>query len=54
MATTGAIALTASWKGLFIDNLIPVILGNYVGGALFVAMFYYWANNTKAKRAAAA
>ncbi|MDR2141519.1 MAG: formate/nitrite transporter family protein [Deltaproteobacteria bacterium] len=50
LATTGAVALTASWKGLVVTNLIPVVLGNYVGGALFVAMFYYWANNLKAKR----
>ncbi|MDR0550311.1 MAG: formate/nitrite transporter family protein [Deltaproteobacteria bacterium] len=54
LATQNFVALTATWKGLFVDNLIPVILGNYVGGALFVAMFYYWANNTKAKRTAAA
>ncbi|MDR1607834.1 MAG: formate/nitrite transporter family protein [Deltaproteobacteria bacterium] len=52
IATANATVLTATWGALFIKNLIPVILGNYVGGALFVAMFYYWANNTKAKRAA--
>jgi formate/nitrite transporter len=50
IATAGAIPLTATWGGLMIDNLVPVVLGNYVGGALFVAMFYYWANNLKAKR----
>ena len=42
----GAVPLTASWGGL-VNNLIPVTLGNIVGGALFVAMFYYKANNLK-------
>ena len=28
-------------KGLFIDNLIPVTLGNIIGGSFFVA-FVYW------------
>lgn len=30
-----------SWSGFFIDNLIPVTLGNIVGGVVFVA-FAYW------------
>jgi formate/nitrite transporter len=50
MAGTGALTLTASWSGLVINNLIPVVLGNFVGGALFVGMFYYWSNNLSAKR----
>jgi formate/nitrite transporter FocA (FNT family) len=27
----------------FTDNLIPVTLGNLVGGALFVGAWYWWA-----------
>ncbi|MDR1084216.1 MAG: formate/nitrite transporter family protein [Deltaproteobacteria bacterium] len=50
MAGTGALALTASWSGLIVDNLIPVVLGNFVGGALFVGALYYWSNNLSAKR----
>ncbi len=30
-----------TWSGFFIDNLIPVTLGNIVGGAIFVAGIYY-------------
>lgn len=30
-----------TWAGFFIDNLIPVTLGNIVGGALFVGGVYY-------------
>jgi formate/nitrite transporter len=53
IATANSVPLTATWSSMTINNLIPVILGNYVGGALFVTMFYYWANNTGAKKAAA-
>ena len=35
-----ATALTADWSKFFIDNLIPVTLGNIVGGAVLVAMIY--------------
>lgn len=45
-ATQGAVTLTASWGGL-VNNLIPVTLGNIVGGAVFVALFYYRANGLK-------
>jgi formate/nitrite transporter len=31
-----------SWAQLFINNLIPVTLGNIVGGAIFVAMIYWY------------
>jgi formate/nitrite transporter len=51
-ATANAAVLTATWPTLMINNLIPVVLGNYVGGALFVAMFYYWSHNLKTKRTA--
>lgn len=28
--------------GMFIGNLLPVTLGNLIGGALFVGAFYWW------------
>lgn len=31
------------WSGFFIDNLIPVTLGNIVGGGVFVALAYWLA-----------
>lgn len=31
-----------NWKSFFIDNLIPVTLGNIVGGALFVGGIYWF------------
>jgi formate/nitrite transporter len=30
-----------TWSGFFIDNLVPVTLGNIIGGVVFVA-FAYW------------
>ncbi len=30
-----------NWAGFFIDNLIPVTLGNIVGGGVFVALAYW-------------
>jgi formate/nitrite transporter len=54
MATANAVPLVATWQTMTFGNFVPVILGNYVGGALFVAMFYYWSNNLKAKRTAQA
>lgn len=35
-----ATALTADWSSFFIDNLIPVTLGNIAGGAILVTVFY--------------
>jgi formate/nitrite transporter FocA (FNT family) len=35
-------ALGAVSLGGFFSNLIPVTLGNMVGGILFVAVFYYF------------
>ncbi len=40
-------ALTADWYGFFVTNLIPVTLGNIVGGMVFVGMLYYKATGTK-------
>jgi formate/nitrite transporter FocA (FNT family) len=36
-----------SWTTFFLDNLLPVTLGNIVGGVLFVA-FAYWYIHLKA------
>lgn len=35
-----AAALTANWKTFFLNNLLPVTLGNFSGGALLVAGLY--------------
>lgn len=35
-----AVALSADWQSFFIDNLIPVTLGNIAGGAILVAVLY--------------
>ena len=35
-----AVALTANWNSFFLDNLLPVTLGNIVGGAIMVAGIY--------------
>ncbi len=37
---TGVIADTITWTGFF-SNLVPVILGNIVGGSLLVGLVYY-------------
>jgi formate/nitrite transporter len=42
----GGLELTATWGGL-IKNLIPVTLGNFLGGSVFVAWLYYKANGIK-------
>jgi len=34
---------TISWGGV-IHNLVPVTIGNLIGGAVFMAMMYYYAN----------
>lgn len=31
-----------TWSGFFIDNLIPVTLGNIIGGGLFVGVAYWF------------
>lgn len=35
-----ATALTATWQNFFVDNLIPVTLGNIAGGAILVSVLY--------------
>jgi len=34
--------LDATWATFFVDNLLPVTLGNIVGGALFIGLAYAW------------
>ncbi|MDR2387639.1 MAG: formate/nitrite transporter family protein [Deltaproteobacteria bacterium] len=46
-AYLGTVPLTANWYGFFISNLIPVTLGNIIGGAIFVGLAYYFANGLK-------
>jgi len=31
-----------TWAQFFINNMIPVTIGNIIGGAVFVAMIYWW------------
>lgn len=40
-----AIALNVGWGDFFISNLVPVTLGNIVGGAVLVGMLYLMANS---------
>lgn len=40
-ALADAPVLKATWSSMFVNNLLPVTLGNIVGGALFVAGLYY-------------
>lgn len=46
-----ATPLTASWSSFFIDNLIPVTLGNIAGGAVMVAILYTLVHGRLAKKA---
>jgi len=39
----GGAAAGLDWPGFFINNLLPVTLGNLVGGCIFVAGIYYFA-----------
>jgi formate/nitrite transporter len=39
-----AAALTADWTSFFVNNLLPVTLGNIAGGAVLVGMLYLLAN----------
>lgn len=34
--------LNLSWKAFIFDNLIPVTLGNIVGGGLLIGLVYYY------------
>ena len=48
-AATGAEAASLTWGNFFIVNLIPVTLGNIVGGAGFVGIIY-WAVYSRKKK----
>ena len=39
-----------TWHGFLINNLVPVTLGNIVGGSFFVALAYVLANSKWAKK----
>ena len=39
-----------TWHGFLIGNLVPVTLGNIVGGSFFVALAYVFANSKWAKK----
>ncbi len=44
LALNGAMDLSnLTWIGMFANNLLPVTLGNIIGGAIFVAMGYAFA-----------
>ena len=36
-----------SWKNFFLANLLPVTLGNIVGGGVFVGLVYWYVNREK-------
>ena len=46
-----AAPLTASWSSFFVDNLIPVTLGNIAGGAILVALLYTFVHGKLVKKA---
>ena len=39
--TTGIADENLSWRGFLLDNLLPVTLGNVVGGAVLVGAVYW-------------
>ena len=41
VSALGAKADALTWSGFFINNMIPVTLGNIVGGAVFVGLAYF-------------
>jgi formate transporter len=38
---------TLTWGSFFLKNLLPVTLGNIIGGGLFVGILYFWAYHKK-------
>lgn len=36
------VGFPVTWGSFIVDNLIPVTLGNIVGGGLFIGFLYYW------------
>jgi len=49
MAISGAVPLHATWGSFFVSNLLPVTLGNILGGAILVAGIYASIYKEKAK-----
>ena len=47
---TEAKLVNLTWNGLFIKNLIPVTLGNIVGGTFFVGFLYWFVYLRNAKK----
>jgi len=41
VASTGLDLTNLTWNAFFIDNLLPVTVGNIIGGAFFVAAIYW-------------
>ena len=40
---------TLTWGNLFLKNLLPVTIGNIIGGAIMVGLVYWFVYNRKAK-----
>lgn len=51
VASFGAKANALTWGGFAVNNLVPVTLGNIVGGAIFVGLVYWLAYVKKSKNA---
>ncbi|MFO8065539.1 MAG: formate/nitrite transporter family protein, partial [Spirochaetia bacterium] len=41
LEATATTAAELSWGGFFLKNLIPVTIGNIIGGSLFVGLLYW-------------
>ena len=39
-----------TWGGFFVDNLIPVTIGNILGGVVFVAFAYWYVHRSSVER----
>ena len=39
-----------TWGQFFITNLVPVTLGNIIGGAFFVGLIYWWVYGSRAEK----
>jgi formate/nitrite transporter FocA (FNT family) len=42
---TGRLDPALSWSAFLLDNLLPVTLGNIVGGVVFVACAYWYVHS---------
>jgi formate/nitrite transporter FocA (FNT family) len=48
---TGRLDPTLTWNAFLVDNLIPVTLGNIVGGVVFVAGAYWYVHSGNGREA---